>query len=610
MLKRQRILLTGVSMLLVFMVLAGCTAYTQSDTRPPVIKAFNSSPAEITAGEVSTIQWEVSGTATVTIDPGVGRVDSVGTARVSPTADTVYKLSASNSAGVISRTVLVMVSAAAAPRAQKPPATEVLPPASAAQPQMQTPQLSSPVVQQPVITLFTASPDTVTAGTCSALNWMVSGATAVTISNGVGVVPALGSAPACPGATTTYILDASNSAGSVQRTVTIYVSAPAPPPTPTLPVINSFTANPASVTAGSCSNLSWSTTGATSATVTPGGAQPVNGNTPVCPAGTTTYTLTVTNAAGSVTGTVTVLVTGAPPPPPLPVINSFTANPASVAAGSCSNLSWSTTGATSAAVTPGGAQPVNGNTSTCPAGTTIYTLTATNATGSVTGTVTVTVTGVPPPTLPVINSFTANPASVAAGSCSNLSWSTTGATSATVTPGGAQPVNGNTSACPAGTITYTLTATNAAGSVTGTVTVTVTGVPPPSTATTCEQALFDAVNTLRAADGKAALTRNAYIDGLCRQHAQSMVNRNHLDHLNFLDRATSITANVPGTGPCAENVQQNNMPCNASDMANLWFNSTTGHKENMLNAAYNVSGMGIVIDGMGQIWACQLFAGP
>ena len=533
MLRSQRIFLVGVSVLMVFFVLPGCVPYAQSNTRPPDIKAFNSSRAEIAPGEVCTIEWEVSGTATVTIDPGVGRVNSVGTARVSPTEDTVYKLTASNPAGVISRTVLVMVSAAATPRAQKPPALEPLPPVSAAQPPMHTPQLSSPGVQKPLITFFNASPANVTTGSCSALNWMVSGATSVSVSHGVGVVPASGSAQVCPGSTITYILDASNSAGSVQGTVTIYVSAPAtpppaPPPTPALPVINSFTADPASVAAGSCSNLSWSTTGATSAAVTPGGAQPVNGNTPACPAGTTTYTLTVTNAAGSVTRTVTVTVTGGPPPPPLPVINSFTADPASVAAGSCSNLSWSTTGATSA----------------------------------------------------------------------------------TVTPGGAQPVNGNTPACPAGTTTYTLTATNAAGSVTSPVTVTVTGAPPPpADATTCEQALFDAVNALRAADGKAALTRNAYIDGLCRQHAQYMANLNVLSHDNFSARATSIWANVPGTNPCAENVQQNNMPCNASDMANLWFNSP-GHKTNMLNAAYNISGMGIVIDGMGQIWACQIFAGP
>jgi uncharacterized protein YkwD len=88
-----------------------------------------------------------------------------------------------------------------------------------------------------------------------------------------------------------------------------------------------------------------------------------------------------------------------------------------------------------------------------------------------------------------------------------------------------------------------------------------------------------------------------------------MANLNVLSHDNFNARANLIWANVPGTNPVAENVLQANIPCDASYMANMWFNSP-GHKTNMLNAAYNISGMGIVIDANGKIWACQLFAGP
>ena len=183
-----------------------------------------------------------------------------------------------------------------------------------------------------------------------------------------------------------------------------------------------------------------------------------------------------------------------------------------------------------------------------------------------------------------------------------------------MSPGGSVAASGSVQACPSSTTTYTVTATNAAGSVTLPVTVTVTAAPPPTPpppadTAGCEQSLFNAVNALRAGDGKAALTRNAYIDGLCRQHAQYMANQNALSHDNFDARSTSIRANVPGTNPCAENVLQANMPCNASYMANMWFNSP-GHKTNMLNAAYTLSGMGIVVDANGKIWACQIFAGP
>jgi uncharacterized protein YkwD len=121
--------------------------------------------------------------------------------------------------------------------------------------------------------------------------------------------------------------------------------------------------------------------------------------------------------------------------------------------------------------------------------------------------------------------------------------------------------------------------------------------------------LFDAVNALRIANGRPALTRNGYIDGLCRQHAQYMASAGTLSHDNFDARFNAIRANVPGTNPCAENVLQSNLPCDANDMAQMWFNSP-GHKTNMLNPAYNISGMGIVIDGGGKIWACQMFAGP
>jgi len=99
------------------------------------------------------------------------------------------------------------------------------------------------------------------------------------------------------------------------------------------------------------------------------------------------------------------------------------------------------------------------------------------------------------------------------------------------------------------------------------------------------------------------------MNGLCRQHAQYMANQNALSHDNADSRYTAIYANVPGMKRCAENVLQNNMPLNASDMATQWFNSP-GHKINMLNGGYTQSGMGIAIDANGKIWACQMFAGP
>ncbi len=282
-------------------------------------------------------------------------------------------------------------------------------------------------------------------------------------------------------------------------------------------------------------------------------------------------------------------------------------------------MSWSVSGATSITIVPGGGSvPASGSAITSPPSTITYTLMATNAAGTVTRQVTVMVAAAapPPPTpppssLPVV-SFTASPTSISAGGSSALSWNVTGVSSVTIAPGsGALPPSGNATVSPAATTTYTLTATNAAGTVTRPVTVTVGAAPPPPSgdAATCEQALFNAVNALRASNGKAALTRNAYIDGLCRQHAQYMASAGALSHDNFNARFNAIVANIPGMHACAENVLQNNLPCDANDMAQQWFNSPA-HHDNMLNAAYTISGMGIVIDGSNRIWACQMFAGP
>ena len=158
------------------------------------------------------------------------------------------------------------------------------------------------------------------------------------------------------------------------------------------PMITSFTANPTSINSGTSSTLSWAAAGATSIAITPGAftSTSASGSTSMSPTATTTYTLTATNAAGSAMSTLTVTVNGASKP----TISSFTASPASITSGSSSTLSWTTTGATSIAITPGTftSTLASGSTSVSPTATTTYTLTATNASGSTTSTATVTVT--------------------------------------------------------------------------------------------------------------------------------------------------------------------------------------------------------------------------
>jgi formylglycine-generating enzyme len=91
----------------------------------------------------------------------------------------------------------------------------------------------------PVIASFSANPTAVQQGGSSTLSWSVSGATSVTIDNGVGAVSASASAQVTPTSTTTYRLTASNAYGSVNAEATVTVST-APPDMALIPA-GSFT---------------------------------------------------------------------------------------------------------------------------------------------------------------------------------------------------------------------------------------------------------------------------------------------------------------------------------------------------------------------------------
>ena len=80
-------------------------------------------------------------------------------------------------------------------------------------------------------------------------------------------------------------------------------------PSPTTPIINSFSALPSTITEGDSSTLSWSVSDATSVTIDQSiGSVALISNTTVSPTTTATYTLTATNTAGSVTAMTTVTV--------------------------------------------------------------------------------------------------------------------------------------------------------------------------------------------------------------------------------------------------------------------------------------------------------------
>lgn len=242
-------------------------------------------------------------------------------------------------------------------------------------------------------------------------------------------------------------------------------------------------ANPQTVTSGSNVTLTWTSSGAATCTASDGwaGAKAVSGSQSVGPVtANTTYTLTCTNAEGASAMSTAMVTIQAPTPAPT---LAFSANPATVASGASSTLTWSTTNATSCTASGGwtgskavsGSQVVNNITAA-----TTYTLNCTGAGGSVNRSVTVQIAATPPA---VVVNLSAAPTTITVGASSALTWTTQNATSCTASGAwnGSRATSGTVNVTPAATSTYTLTCNGTARSVT--ITVNPAQPPPPNAPT-------------------------------------------------------------------------------------------------------------------------------
>ena len=86
----------------------GC-ATTAPAVVKPTINSFAASPASISQGERTTISWDVSGDATITIEPAVGTVGPKGSLMLSPASNATYQITATNAAGSDTKSVSVSV---------------------------------------------------------------------------------------------------------------------------------------------------------------------------------------------------------------------------------------------------------------------------------------------------------------------------------------------------------------------------------------------------------------------------------------------------------------------------------------------------------------------
>ncbi len=243
-------------------------------------------------------------------------------------------------------------------------------------------RISTSAANRAQILSFIATPTQITAGQAVTLTWKTQNADTANIA-GIGNVAVNGSLTVSPTQTTTYTLTARNSVNDETSTVTVTVGGATGGVQ-----VSSCTANPTSISAGQSSTLSWTTLNAETVSIGPGvGSVTNSGSVSVSPSQTTTYIVTALGGGASASCSVTVTV-GA-----LPVIASFTATPASIASGQSSTLQWSVQNSTSVSISSIGTVSASGTNNVSPTVTTVYTLTATNAAGSITKTATVTVTG-------------------------------------------------------------------------------------------------------------------------------------------------------------------------------------------------------------------------
>jgi len=191
-------------LLLAVMFTAGCNL--ANTNQPPLVNSFVAEPATIVPGGSSTLSWNVSGATRVIIDQGIGSVSLSGNRVVMPNVTSIYTLTATNAAGIsVTATAQVIVTGA-------------------------TP---TPITGNlPLVNYFTANPTAIYAGDSATLSWSVSNATSMNISPGVGSVNPVGSTLVSPEQSTSYTLSATNSAGTVNRSISVNVlfAQPGPPP--------------------------------------------------------------------------------------------------------------------------------------------------------------------------------------------------------------------------------------------------------------------------------------------------------------------------------------------------------------------------------------------
>lgn len=443
-------------------LLASVTADFFCDTPPPPppppqapVCTLTANPTSIQTGQSATLTWTSSGATSGSLG-GSGTIGLSGSMSVSPSQTTTYTATFNGQGGTVNCQATVTVT-------QAPP----------------------PPVNQPTC-VINASPTVITQqGQNITLNWDAQNATIGSITN-IGSVGPSGSQSVTPTQSTSYNGTFTGPGGSTNCSVTIIVNINATPqPTCTL------TANPSSIQSGGAVTLTWTSQNATGGSINNGVGTLSNpsGSVTVHPTQSVTYVATFTGEGGSVNCQASVTVNNVPPPPPPAsaptcVIN---ASPTVITQqGQNLTINWNAQNATIGSITNIGSVGPSGSQIIYPTQSGEYTATFTGPGGSVNCTANVTVNVNTPPqnnapacTLSVSNT------NVRAGDRVTITWTSTNATTGSITNIGSVSTNGSQSLYPNQSTAYTGTFSGANGTVNCYATVNVTPVNPTYNAPSC-----------------------------------------------------------------------------------------------------------------------------
>lgn len=367
----------------------GVSCSPDDDSQTEILR-FTVQPAEVTAGAVVTVDWEVQGAEAVMIDPGLGLREAKGRLQVSVQHNSRFSLKVPLADGEFLEA---------------------------------TRQVT--VIGPQVLSFFAMPGALGSEGQKTELKWTTKNAARVEISGIKEAQPANGKLEVSPQQDTIYKLVAfSGEARSQELKAEVVVDANAQP------VIDRFYLNPAGGPAGTPTELVWAVRRAATVLIN-GQAQPPEGSLQLTPSAGDALSLQASGPNGkTVTATTAFYETDTTG---LQILD-FSPNPRRVTEGSEATLRWATLNATRVEITPElGEVRAAGMARVMPTAGQVYTLRADGPGGPLTQRIEFEV--IPSNVTVKIQSFTVEPKTATVGDWVRLRWKTEHATRVEVFPG-------------------------------------------------------------------------------------------------------------------------------------------------------------------------------